>query len=95
MVRRARAGQRVSSLAGAALMLIGTVIAFGHLERAVEQLAGPIIGAASVGLAALPSMTVAVWHALAPCALIHQAFVEGFFRVLVSSWPAILAIVGA
>jgi len=80
---------------GAAAMLIGAGILFGTLERAVERLAGPIIGLAGAGLAGLPSTMLASWHVLVPCALIHQAFLEGLCRALVSSWPVISSLVGA
>ena len=92
MTRQTKAWQGVSSATGAVLAVMGAGIVLGSVEHAVGCLGHLLVTAACLGLGALTTVAVEAWHALTPCALVSQPVVEGLFRVLVSSCPAILAV---
>ncbi len=94
MGTQTKAWKRVSGAAGVALSVVGAGQALGDLELVVRQAAHLLASAACTGLGALPAVILALWDTLPLCALVHEPTRE-LFRVLVSSWSVILAIVGA
>ena len=85
---------RVNSTVGSAIVFWQAIL-IGSLNWAVCQLGGLLDAGVNVALGALPSIVLTSWHALQPSVSIDQALVEGFFRVLTSSWSAILSLAGA
>ena len=95
MARQIKAWQRVSGVAGTAAGLAGAGMALGNLDCVVGHVACLLASTAGAGLAALPSIILTAWQELPLCGLVHESIIGHTFRVLVSSWPAILAIAGS
>jgi len=94
MARQIKAWQRVSGAAGTAAGLAGAGMALGDLDCVVGHVACLLVSTACAGLATLPSVILTAWQGLPLCGLVQESVTGHILRVLVSSWPAVLAIAG-
>jgi len=95
MARQIKAWQRVSGAAGAAAGLAGAGMTLGSLDCVAGHVACVLVSTACTGLATLPAVILTAWQGLPLCGLFQESIIGQIFRVLVSSWPTILAIAGS
>jgi hypothetical protein len=85
---------RTKSIAGAALIGLGTFILYKNLDQAATQLSH-LLSTPREMLGILPTVILAALRVLQAYASNHQRFVEGLFRhALVTLWPLLLVIAG-
>src|SRR4051812_23562518 len=95
MARKWTAYRSSKSVAGVALVELGIFILYENLAAAVACLNRVLAGSSSDVLGALPSMILALAQALETHAADHQCILHRVLeRVLVSSWPLLLVMVG-
>ena len=86
--------ERAKSIAGPALVVIGTFILCEHLDRAAIQLS-ELPGNSGAVLGALPAAIFAASRVVQALAADHQRFLEDFVKqILLSAWPLLLVMVG-
>jgi hypothetical protein len=88
--------QRAKSIAGAALVGLGSFIFCANLDRAATQLSHLLRTPPGWSLGVLPAVILAVSRVLQAYAADHERFLQGFLRhMLVSCWPLLLVMAGA
>jgi hypothetical protein len=73
---------------------VGLHILFSNLDRAATQLSRLLDTSAGKALGILPSVVLAVSHAMQAYALDHQGFLQNLLRILISFWPLLFVVVG-
>jgi hypothetical protein len=87
--------ERAKSIAGAALVAVGTFILYQHVDRAAAAL-GHVSGISGGALGVLPAMIFAASRVVRAYAGDQQRFLRNFLeQALISSWPLVLVTVGA
>jgi hypothetical protein len=82
------------SIAGAALLVLGTFILYENLADAVHRLS-QVLANGSEALGVLPAVVLAVSQPVQAYAADHQQFfLDVLQQLLVSSWPLLLVIFG-
>ena len=83
------------SIAGAALVALGTVIFYENLNRAATQLSHLLGAIPRQALGILPAVILAAPRVLQAYAADHQSLLLGLLRhMLLSCWPLLLVIAG-
>jgi hypothetical protein len=86
--------RRAKSIAGAALIGLGTFILYKNLDQAAIQL-NHLFSTPREMLGVLPTVILAALRVLRAYASDHQRFVQGLFQhLLVTFWPLLLVIAG-
>ncbi len=86
--------QRISSITGAALTLLGLAALAGSLDQAACRVSCFLGIPMRAALEALPSILLAAWHILQPCALGHLRLVEGVVQISVCCLQFVLTLAG-
>jgi hypothetical protein len=87
--------QGIRSAAGAALTLLGLAALVGGLDQSVCRLSEFLGISLRVALETIPSILLAVWHLLEPCALGHLRFLDGLLQISVSCWQFVVILAAA
>lgn len=93
------AGQRTAfssskSIAGAALVVVGTFVLYGNLAEAVAQVRHVLGANGSEALGVMPAVILATSQVVHIYALGHQEGLQCLFRLLISFWPPLLVMAG-
>jgi hypothetical protein len=92
---RRKCFERAKSIAGAALVAVGTFILYEHVARGAAGL-GHVSGISGGTLGVLPAMIFAASRVVRFHAADQQHFLRNFAeQALISSWPLVLVTVGA
>jgi hypothetical protein len=95
MARRQTVLQSAKSIAGTALLVVGTFILYENLAGAVSQLSH-VLANGSEALGLLPTVVLAASQPVHAYAIDHHRFLQGLFQqALTSSWPLLLVIFGS
>jgi hypothetical protein len=87
--------QRISSPTGAALTILGLAALVGSLDQSVCRLSEFLGISLRVALEAIPSILLAAWHLLEPCALCQLRFLDGLLQVSISCWQFVVTLAAA
>jgi hypothetical protein len=87
--------QRISSVTGAALTVLGLAGSIGSLDQAACGLSDFIGSPLAIALQTLPSIILKAWHLLEPCALGHLRLLEGLLQISASCWQFVATLAGA
>jgi len=83
------------SIAGAALVGLGTFVLYENLAAAAARLSHVLGANGSQALGVLPAAVLAVSQAMHACAFDHQRFLQSLLQqMLISSWPLLVVILG-
>ncbi|PYT98299.1 MAG: hypothetical protein DMG38_16210 [Acidobacteria bacterium] len=93
MAKQETSSQEINSATGAVLALLG-LATVGSLDLGKCGLIYLLGIPVKVAIEALPSILLAAWHLLQPCALVHLRFLDGLLRISVSWLPCVLALAG-
>lgn len=85
--------QKMSSATGAVLALLGLATA-GSLDLGTCGLTHLLGIPVKVALEPLPSILLAAWPMLQPCAFGHLRLLEGVLQIFVSCWQCVLTLAG-
>jgi hypothetical protein len=93
-MRRTCFFERAKSIAGAALVAVGTFILYKHIDRAAAGF-GHVSGVSDGALGVLPAMIFAASRVMRSYAADQQRFLRDFVeQAFISSWPLVLVMVG-
>jgi hypothetical protein len=92
---RRRCFENAKSIAGAALVAVGTFILYEHIARGAAGL-GHVSGISGGALGVLPAMIFAASRVVRFHAADQQHFLRDVVeQAFISSWPLVLVVVGA
>ena len=94
MAPQAAASQSSKSIAGAALVGVGTLILYETLAGDVAQLRHVLDANGSDALGVLPAVVLATSQAVRACGFDYQGLLPCLLRMLISFWPPLLVIAG-
>jgi hypothetical protein len=87
--------QRISSVAGVALTILGLAGLAGSQYQAACRMSDFLGIPLRVALETMPSILPTLWHLLEPCALGHLKFLDGLLQISLSCWQFVVALPGA
>jgi|HubBroStandDraft_1064217.scaffolds.fasta_scaffold52540_1 hypothetical protein len=96
MAKQQKLFRNLKSIAGLALIGLGTFLLYNHLAEAAAQLSrllGISAGAANT-LGVLIAVGLAASHALHAYFFDHQQFLRDLYHILISFWPVLVVIGG-